>query len=255
MLPRGCQWQHGSFPLYLAQGMDEMTISQAILEFRQQMKLSQGAFAKTVGIGKRSLCRYEKGQEPGAVALSRLATLAKDKNVDYLQKIFEAMRDGEVASRAKRLSAEGSQRIRVDTKELSRWAKLQDDVYWGLDTILNNDLKPEHARALLQLLAGMVRSVRDGVAPYLAEPEFEQWRLRRRFDASLRQRITKEGTFDLADIVLAPNVEVRVSEEMGIVFRVHSDPDAAAAAASGYESVRRRLNRQPARKPAKTKKK
>jgi len=236
-----------------------MTISQAILEFRQQLTLSQDDFAKTVGIGKRSLCRYEKGEEPGAIALSRLANLAKDKNIDYLQKIFEAMRDGEVASRAKRLSAEGSQRIRVDTKELSRWAKLQDDVYWGLETILNNNLKPEHARALLQLFAGMVRSVRDGVAPYLSEPEFEQWRLRRRFDASLRKSITKEGTkegaFDLSDIVLAPNVEVRVSEDLGIVFRVHSDPDAAAAAASGYESVRRRLNRQPARKPVKTKKK
>ena len=58
---------------------------------------------------------------------------------------------------------------------------------------------------------------------------------------------------DLRDVVLGPNVEVRVSEDKQIIFRVKSDPTVDAAATKADEAAGRRLRDKPVKEPAKTK--
>ncbi len=128
-------------------------------------------------------------------------------------------------SRVKSVTS-GQSRVRVEIADLSRWARVQGQAFYCLDKVLSGRMKWDQARGLLSEVAGMVDRVKDQMAPYLTEPDFEQLQRLRQFDAATAQRVMMDGKLDLTGAALGPNVEA-VATDTGVTVRVNSPRRAA----------------------------
>jgi len=196
-----------------------MTTSEAVLEMRRAFDETQPDFAKRLGISFRSLCRYEAGFAPSARVFKKLADLAKEKNIDYLRNIFEAMLDGEMVQRMKRMTS-GTSKVRVQIDELSHWALVLTQVSLNVEMIATSKvIKLEHAQTALRSIFGELSALKDAMEPYLIDRDLEQAKLLRQFRSELIQRLTPEGTLKLEGVALSPNVRsVSVTPQGGITF-------------------------------------
>jgi DNA-binding XRE family transcriptional regulator len=170
-----------------------MNTAEAVLQLRREFGETQPTFAKTLGVSFRSLCRYEAGGEPNPKALKRLIELSDQKNAPHLKNMFVAMQQGEIVSRVKRVTS-GRSRVRVEIRDLSRWARVQGEVFYLLDKA--RGMKWDAAKGLLNEAACMVDSVKDQMEPYLTAPDFEQLERLRQFDVATVQRVQMDGTVD-----------------------------------------------------------
>jgi transcriptional regulator with XRE-family HTH domain len=99
-----------------------MSTAEAILRLREKLGLNQRAFAQAIGVGARSLSRYESGYEPSAKILKKLADVAKKAGVHHLHDFFHAKRRADIVTRIESLPSAGSER-RISVDELSKWLK------------------------------------------------------------------------------------------------------------------------------------
>ena len=100
-----------------------MGTAENIITLRKTLRMNQGQFGDAVNVGARSISRYERGYEPGAKVLSKLAELAATHKLWYLRDIFSTAMLGEVVSQINRLpSLNSARRIPVDT--LRRWSEI-----------------------------------------------------------------------------------------------------------------------------------
>jgi transcriptional regulator with XRE-family HTH domain len=195
-----------------------MNGTEAVLELRRALDQTQPEFAKTAQISFRSLCRYEGGYRLSAKALKKFAEIAKEKKLDYLYNIFNAMREGEIALRVKQAPSTRS-RVRLAIVDVSRWARTQSELFWQIERILSGNMNWDQARELLKAIAGQMEAMRDQMAPYLTLADFEQAQLLRQFNAATLQRMTPHGRLDLTGAALRPNVEA-VATDTGVTLRV-----------------------------------
>ena len=68
-------------------------LSRAVAELRKRSGETQKVFAERVGVGVRSIIRYEGGQAPDDVPLSQLAVIAEGAGHQDLAEIFSKALD------------------------------------------------------------------------------------------------------------------------------------------------------------------
>ena len=195
-----------------------MNSAEAVLQLRREFDETQPNFAKKLGVSFRSLCRYEAGGEPNPKALKRLIELSDQKNAPHLKNMFVAMQQGEIVSRVKRVTS-GRSRVRVEIRDLSRWARLQGEVFYLVDKVLSGRMKPEQAKELLNEVADILEQTQAEMDPYLTEPDFEQLERLRQFDSLTAQRVLMDGKLHLTGAALGPNVQA-MATDTGVTLRV-----------------------------------
>lgn len=73
--------------------VQNMKLSQAILQVRKSLNLSQMAFAKELGVSFTSINRWENGvQQPSALAIKQLRAFCEEKGVEFS---YEKIKQGE----------------------------------------------------------------------------------------------------------------------------------------------------------------
>lgn len=138
-----------------------MTTSEAIVKFRNKLTLSQAELAVALGIGARSVSRYENGREPNAEVLDRLSGLARKAELKRFDDLFQAKRRSDIANQIETLPSSGTAR-RVSFQDLGSWAAKAKEIkafnQSGLDLV-------EHLKILdlSNSLEAIVESFRMGV--------------------------------------------------------------------------------------------
>ncbi len=144
-----------------------MTTAQGIIELRHALELTQPQLADLLGVGFRSLCRWEVGGRLTSAALSKLAKFAREKKVDHLANFFRSMHQAEIVTKINKLGTAGSPRSITQT-ELQQWAQTLSKAFFGFNSALKSqrDRMEPGAFYVMCDYVNMVEDVRSYISHY-----------------------------------------------------------------------------------------
>lgn len=176
-----------------------VTTADAIANLLKDAPLTRKELATAIGVSERSIARYLAGYEPGSKVLRELARIAKTSKVFYLHDLFESKRRADIVSAVAKTSA-GSER-RIPLPELTHWDDSLWQAYRDIAGILNSKTEVFDR---LQVVQQNIEEIRSEI--HLRVAPDEQSNLFRQFVAEARERTNSDGTLNLSQVALGPEI-------------------------------------------------
>lgn len=196
----------------------------AVKRLRAELKLTQPAFAKRVGLSVRAVAYYERDREPSGEILQRLGSLAARHGRNDLAKIFSDALGQELQDKTTPSTSEESAWVQAlllvlrNRSLLPVSQKISTELVAALESLAEAARKPS-ARMNLAKVEEVLVELRYRIAP-TAEKKIEEL-------ARARARETGEAI---------GRARIDIIHERPDLYQDYLDDRAAAAKGTGFES-------------------
>ena len=195
----------------------------AVKRLRAELKLTQPAFAKRVGLSVRAVAYYEKDREPSGEVLQRLGSLAARHGRNDLAKIFSDALGRELQDKTTPSTPEESAWVQAlllvlrNRSVLPVSQQVSTELVAAVESLAESARKPS-ARMNLAKIEEVLVELRYRIAPN-AEQKIEEL-------ARERSRVTGEAV---------DRTRVHIIHERPDLYEDYLDDRAAAAKGTGFE--------------------